>query len=177
MGLLEVCLDPATVIFAVDPGKVMNRVLVSNGAGPLEEQVSLSVVWSGIAALEKMLATHAGDRVIAVEATGSLRRAWAAELERRHPGAIRLFAARTQLGSGRFNSDDRDCAAMTDVPRPTRCGPSVAGGSRRSRSCVGLFAIGVVWSRTARRPSSGSMISSAAPRALGCLHPTVTPPC
>jgi len=123
MGLLEVALDPATVVVAVDPGKVMNRVWVSNGAGLLEEPVSLPVARSGIAVLEKMLAAHAGERVIAIEATGSLHRAWAAELERLHPGALRLFApsetksARTQLGSGRFKTDDRDCAALTYLAR------------------------------------------------------------
>lgn len=123
MGMLEVALDPATVVVAVDPGKVMNRVWVSNGAGLLEEPVSLPVARSGIAALEKMLAVHAGERVIAIEATGSLHRAWAAELERLHPGSLRLFApsetraARTQLGSGRFKTDDRDCAALTYLAR------------------------------------------------------------
>jgi transposase len=61
--------------------------------------------------------------VFAIEATGSLHRAWAAELERLHPGAIRVFApsetkaARTQLGSGRFKTDDRDCAALTYLAR------------------------------------------------------------
>ncbi|MBO0847549.1 MAG: IS110 family transposase [Nocardioides sp.] len=123
MGLLEVVLDPATVVVAVDPGKVMNRVWVSNGAGLLEEPVSLPVARSGIARLEKMLAAHAGEQVFAIEATGSLHRAWAAELERLHPGALRLFApsetraARTQLGSGRFKTDDRDCAALTYLAR------------------------------------------------------------
>ena len=43
MGMLGVALDPATVVVAVDPGKVMNRVWVSNGAGLLEEPVSLPV--------------------------------------------------------------------------------------------------------------------------------------
>jgi transposase len=101
----------------------MNRVWVSNGTGLLEDPVSLPVARSGIAALEKMLAAHAGEQVIAIEATGSLHRAWAAELDRRHPGAIRLFApsetkaARTQLGSGRFKTDDRDCAALTYLAR------------------------------------------------------------
>jgi hypothetical protein len=44
-------------------------------------------------------------------------------LERRYPGAVRLFApsetkaARTQLGSGRFKTDDRDCAALTYLAR------------------------------------------------------------
>jgi transposase len=123
MGLLEVALDPATVVVAVDPGKVMNRVWVSNGAGLLEDPVSLPVARSGIAALEKMLAAHAGTQVIAIEATGSLHRAWAAELERLHPGSLRLFApsetkaARQQLGSGRFKTDDRDCAALTYLAR------------------------------------------------------------
>jgi transposase len=30
--------------------------------------------------------------VIAIEATGSLHRSWVSELERLHPGAVRLFA-------------------------------------------------------------------------------------
>jgi len=61
--------------------------------------------------------------VIAIEATGSLHRAWAAELERLHPGALRVFApsetkaARVQLGSGRFKTDDRDCAPLTYLAR------------------------------------------------------------
>lgn len=135
MGLLEVALDPATVVVAVDPGKVMNRVWVSNGAGLLEEPASLPVARSGIAVLEKMLAAHAGERVIAIEATGSLHRAWAAELERLHPGALRLFApsetraARTQLGSGRFKTDDRDCAALTYLARQ-------GAGRRQSEEAV-----------------------------------------
>jgi transposase len=123
MSMLGVALDPATVVVAVDPGKVMNRVWVSNGTGLLEEPVSLPVARAGISALEAMLAAHTGERVIAIEATGSLHRAWAFELERLHPGAIRLFApsetkaARTQLGSGRFKTDDRDCAALTYLAR------------------------------------------------------------
>jgi transposase len=135
MGILEVALDPATVVVAVDPGKVMNRVWVSNGAGLLEEPVSLPVARSGIAVLEKMLAAHAGEQVIAIEATGSLHRAWAAELERRHPGSLRLFApsetkaARTQLGSARFKTDDRDCAALTYLARQ-------GAGRRQSEEAV-----------------------------------------
>ena len=38
MSMLEVALDPATVIVAVDPGKVLNRVWVSNGAGLLAQR-------------------------------------------------------------------------------------------------------------------------------------------
>lgn len=59
MGLLEVVLDPATVVVAVDPGKVMNRVWVSNGAGLLEEPISL-------------IGRPVGDRDIGEDA----RRAW-----------------------------------------------------------------------------------------------------
>jgi transposase len=40
MSMLEVALDPATVIVAVDPGKVMNRVWVSNGTGLLTRKFS-----------------------------------------------------------------------------------------------------------------------------------------
>ena len=124
MSILDVALDPSTVVVAVDPGKVMNRVWVSNGLGLLEDPVSLPVARSGIERLEALLAAHPSPaRVIAIEATGSLHRAWAAELELRHPGALRLFApsetkaARTQLGSGRFKTDDRDCAALTYLAR------------------------------------------------------------
>jgi transposase len=124
MSILDVALDPSTVVVAVDPGKVMNRVWVSNGSGLLEEPVSLPVARAGIEQLESLLAAHPSPaRVIAIEATGSLHRAWAAELERRHPGALRLFApsetkaARTQLGSGRYKTDDRDCAALTYLAR------------------------------------------------------------
>lgn len=124
MSILDVALDPSTVVVAVDPGKVMNRVWVSNGLGLLEDPVSLPVARAGIEQLDALMAAHPSPaQVIAIEATGSLHRAWAAELERRHPGALRLFApsetraARTQLGSGRFKTDDRDCAALTYLAR------------------------------------------------------------
>jgi transposase len=124
VSILDVALDPSTVVVAVDPGKAMNRVWVSNGSGLLEEPVSLPVARAGIERVDALLAAHPSPaQVIAIEATGSLHRAWAAELERRHPGALRLFApsetkaARTQLGSGRFKTDDRDCAALTYLAR------------------------------------------------------------
>src|SRR4051794_5051983 len=124
MSVLGVALDPATVVVAVDPGKVMNRIWLSDGTGLLEEPVSLPMSRTGIEHLEALLAAHPGaGPVIAIEATGSLHRALAAELERRHPGALRLFApsetkaARAQLGSGRFKTDDRDCAALTYLAR------------------------------------------------------------
>ena len=64
-----------------------------------------------------------GAPLITVEATGSLHRAWTAELERRFPDCVRLIApsetqaARAQLGSRRFKSDDRDCAALVWLAR------------------------------------------------------------
>lgn len=125
MPMLEVALEPTAVIVAVDPGKVVNRVWVSNGGGLLEDPMSLPVSREGIGRLERLLRAHTSPEgpVIAIEATGSLHRSWAIELERLHPGAVRLFApsetkaARTQLGSGRFKTDDRDCAALTYLAR------------------------------------------------------------
>ncbi|OBB33372.1 hypothetical protein A5792_09470 [Mycolicibacterium peregrinum] len=124
MSVLDVALDPATVIVAVDPGKVLNRVWVSNGSGLLTAPASLPVSRDGIARLDRLLVEHrATEPVIAIEATGSLHRSWVVELERRHPGSVRLFApsetkaARIQLGSGRFKTDDRDCAALTYLAR------------------------------------------------------------
>ena len=74
MSILEVAVDPATVIVAVDPGKVLNRVWVSNGAGLLEDPVSLPVSRQGIGQLEQLLSAHAAAwPVIAIEATGSLK--------------------------------------------------------------------------------------------------------
>ena len=43
MSVLEVALDPATVIVAVDPGKAFHRVWISNGAGLLADPMSLPV--------------------------------------------------------------------------------------------------------------------------------------
>jgi hypothetical protein len=95
VSLLQVALESSTLVVAVDPGKVMNRVWVSDGSGLLVEPVSLPVSRDGIASLEEMVGCLVCDRpatVIAIEATGSLHRAWASELERRHPGAVRMFA-------------------------------------------------------------------------------------
>jgi len=124
MSVLGIALDPATVIVAVDPGKAFHRVWISDGSGSLVDPMSLPVSRDGISRLEVELGRRgAGEPVIAVEASGSLHRPWAAELERHHPGAVRVFApsetkaARIQLGSGRFKSDDRDCAALTYLAR------------------------------------------------------------
>ena len=70
--------------------------------------------------------------MFAVEATGSLHRAFAGELERRWPGALRLFApsetqaARAQIGARRFKTDDRDCAALVWLARQGAGRPAVA---------------------------------------------------
>lgn len=124
MSVLGIALDPSTVIVAVDPGKAFNRVWISDGSGSLAEPMSLPVSRDGISRLEAELGQHGGvEPIIAVEASGSLHRPWASELERRHPGSVRVFApsetkaARIQLGSGRFKSDDRDCAALTYLAR------------------------------------------------------------
>lgn len=49
MSVLEVALDPSTVIVVVDPGKAFNRVWISNGSGLLADPMSLSVSREGIA--------------------------------------------------------------------------------------------------------------------------------
>jgi transposase len=126
MSLLQTALEPSTLVLAVDPGKVANRVWLSDGSGLLVEPVSTPVSRTGLAGVERLIATYQGSHsavVIAIEATGSLHRAWSEALEQSFPGAVRLFApsetkaARTQLGSGRFKTDDRDCAALTYLAR------------------------------------------------------------
>jgi transposase len=120
-------LEPSTLVLAVDPGKVSNRVWLSDGTGLLVEPVSMPVSREGFAGVERLVSSHEEGHhpavVIAIEATGSLHRSWLSAFERRYPGAVRLFApsetkaARTQLGSGRFKTDDRDCAALTYLAR------------------------------------------------------------
>ena len=114
----------------------MNRVWVSDGTGWLEPPVSVPVSCAGVEQLQRLLNAHpsAVAPVIAIEATGSLHQAFVADLERRFPGSTRLFApsetkaARSQLGSARFKTDDRDCAALTYLARQGEgrrqaCGP------------------------------------------------------
>jgi transposase len=110
-----------TLLVAVDPAKVSNRVWLATGErGLIGEPVSLPALREGIDELERLLAGsgQAGELLIGIEATGSLHRPWAVELERRFPGRVRLLApsetkaARAQLGSRRFKTDDRDCAAL-----------------------------------------------------------------
>jgi len=109
------------LVVAIDPGKVSNRVWLTSGErGLICEPVSLPVLRDGVDELARLIGDSGvdGPPVIGIEATGALHRAWAVEVERRWPGSLRLFApsetqaARAQLGSRRFKTDDRDCAAL-----------------------------------------------------------------
>jgi transposase len=124
--LLRQAVPATALVVAVDPGKVSNRVWLTSGErGLIGEPVSLPVLREGIDTLAGLIAASgvAGVPRIGVEATGRLHHAWVAELERRWPGSVRLFApsetqaARTQLGSRRSKTDDRDCAALVWLVR------------------------------------------------------------
>ena len=117
--LREIAAD--RLVVAIDPGKVSNRVWLTSGEhGLIGDPVSLPVLRDGVEELARLIAGSGvdGAPVIGIEATGALHRAWAAEVERRWPGSLRVFApsetqaARAQLGSRRFKTDDRDCAAL-----------------------------------------------------------------
>jgi transposase len=124
--LLRQVVPSTALVVAVDPGKVSNRVWLTSGErGLIGEPVSLPVLGKGVDTLAELIAASgvAGAPRIAVEATGRLHHAWVAELERRWPGSVRLFApsetqaARTQLGLRRYKTDDRDCAALVWLAR------------------------------------------------------------
>lgn len=126
MELLHEALPASTVVIAIDPGKVSNRIwLSSSAAGMLVEPLSLPVLRPGLEALQRLVLEHSNGSqpVFAIEATGGLHQVWVRELDQRFPGSVRLFApsettaARAQLGSRRFKTDDRDCAALTYLAR------------------------------------------------------------
>jgi transposase len=126
VGLLHEALPASTLVVAIDPGKVSNRVWMSTGeAGEVVPPMSLPVLRPGLDRLQRLVADHIGPSapVFAIEATGGLHQAWVRELNQRFPGTVRLFApsettaARAQLGSRRFKTDDRDCAALTYLAR------------------------------------------------------------
>jgi transposase len=126
MDLLRREVPSSSLVIAIDPGKAFNRVWLTCGErGLIGEPVSLPVLRDGIDELARLIEVSGidGPPVIGLEATGSLHRAWAAEIERRWPGSLRLFApsettaARGQLGSRRFKTDDRDCAALIWLTR------------------------------------------------------------
>jgi transposase len=121
LDLLRREVPASSLVVAIDPGKALNRVWLTTGErGLIGEPVSLPVLRDGIDELQRLVDRSgvSGPPVIGLEATGALHRAWAAEIERRWPGSLRLFApsettaARGQLGSRRFKTDDRDCAAL-----------------------------------------------------------------
>src|SRR5436190_3627663 len=123
---LRIAAPAEALLVAVDPGKAHHRVWVTNQSeGLLEEPRSLPALRDGVDELERLIARHspAGPPLIAVEATGALHQPFARELERRFPGSVRLFApsqtqaARTQLGTRRCKTDDRDCAALVYLLR------------------------------------------------------------
>ena len=120
-GLLRE-LSSDQVIVAIDSGKAVNRVWVTTAAGRVGEPLSVPTSRDGLQRLERMIDGEPAP-LFALEATGSLHRAWASELERRWPGSLRLFApsetqaARVQLGARRFKTDDRDCAALVWLAR------------------------------------------------------------
>jgi transposase len=115
-------LSAGRVIVAIDPGKVRHRVWVTRADGLVGTPLSLPSSRAGVDRVASLLDGRSAP-LFAVEATGSLHRAWAAELERRWPGSLRLFApsethaARAQLGARRFKTDDRDCAALVWLAR------------------------------------------------------------
>jgi transposase len=125
-SLLQKALPLETLVVAIDPGKIANRVWLASGErGLVGEPVSLSTLREGVDELERLIRRSGavGAPLIAIEATGSLHRAWTAELARRFPGRVRLLApsetqaARAQLGSRRFKTDDRDCSALVWLAR------------------------------------------------------------
>ena len=124
-SLLQEVLPVGTLVVAIDPGKVLNRVwLVSGEGGLIGEPVSLSTLREGIDELERLVARSGvlGPPLIAIEATGSLHRAWTVELERRFPGRVRLLApsetqaARTQLGARRFKPTTATARRLSGWP-------------------------------------------------------------
>ena len=121
------------VIVAIDPGKAVNRVWVAAADGLVGEPETVAVSRAGIDRLGVLLAGRTAP-VFAIEATGSLHRAWVVELERRWPGSLRVFApsqtqaARAQLGTRRFKTDDRDCAALVWLARQGAGRPAMGSG-------------------------------------------------
>ncbi|WP_167762268.1 hypothetical protein [Blastococcus sp. CT_GayMR20] len=166
MGLLHEALPASTLVIAIDPGKVSNGVWLSSSAGgKVVEPLSLPVLRPGLEALQRLVLEHSDgtDPVFAIEATGGLHHVWVRELDQRFPGSVRVFAssetaaARAQLGSRRFKTDDRDCAALTYLARQgqgrlviDRTEDALAAAVRHRRA----------WSPSARWLSSGCTTSS-----------------
>ena len=132
--LLEQALAGSVLVVAIDPGKVQHRVWFSTGdGGLLAGPMSVPSLRPGLDEVTATIQRLAGPDgpLVAIEATGSLHGSWVRALEERFPSSVRVFApsetaaARAQLGSRRFKSDDRDCAALTYLARQGQ-GRSVA---------------------------------------------------
>jgi transposase len=127
-------------VVAIDPGKVTHRVWVTDRGAMVGEALSLPSSREGLDRLEALVG--AAPATFAIEATGALHRAWAAELERRRPGSLRLFApsetyaARAQLGARRFKTDDRDCAALVWLARQGAGRPARESGMEAMLAAV-----------------------------------------
>ena len=67
------------LVVAIDPGKVSNRVWITTGDGVIGEPLSLPTSRTGLDRLGALVA-GGGSPLFALEATGALHRAWAAEL-------------------------------------------------------------------------------------------------
>jgi hypothetical protein len=167
LDLLRTEVPASSLVVAIDPGKAFNRVWLTSGErGMIGEPVSLPVLREGVDELQRLIASSGvdGSPVIGLEATGALHRAWATEIERRWPGSLRLFApsettaARAQLGSRRFKTDDRDCAALVWLVRQGAGRP--AEGHSCSRRCSARFATARNSSTRAGCCSSDCTISS-----------------
>ena len=124
--VLRRSLSGSTLVVAIDPGKAWHRVWFSTGdAGLLAEPRSVPSLRPGLDEVTATIRRLAGAEVpvVAIEATGGLHGAWVRALEERFPASVRVFApsetaaARAQLGSRRFKSDDRDCVALTYLAR------------------------------------------------------------
>lgn len=143
--LLQQALSGSTLVVAIDPGKVTHRVWFSTGdGGLLEEPRSVPALRPGlddVAATIRRL-VGAATPVVAIEATGALHGPWVRALEQRFPASVRVFApsetaaARAQLGSRRFKSDDRDCAALTYLARQGQGRPVVDDPVEAMRATV-----------------------------------------
>jgi hypothetical protein len=90
------------------------------------------------------------------------------ELERLHPGSVRLLAssetmaARTELGLGRFTTDDRDCAALTYLARQgagrQQAEESAAAWWRYSQVVARLEGLWRAWEHLRQDPATGANV-------------------
>lgn len=95
--------------------------LTTGERGLVAEPVTLPVLREGIDELERLVEASGviAPPVIGLEVDRALHRGWAAEIERRCPGWLRLFAPSKptahagQQGSRRFKTDDRGCARIS----------------------------------------------------------------